>query len=70
MVGRKREAEVQWRRALSLGESAAPDGEAPDPARLRAKLERGLDAVLAEEAARETAGDAPAPAPAATANGG
>lgn len=70
MVGRKREAEVQWRRALSLGESAAPEDQAPDPARLRAKLERGLDAVLAEEAAKAVAGDAAPPAPAQAANGG
>ncbi|MFC0199824.1 tetratricopeptide repeat protein [Paracoccus rhizosphaerae] len=48
MVGREREAQIQWRRALSLepGES----GEV-DPDRIRDKLERGLDAVLADEAA-------------------
>nr|WP_318272821.1 tetratricopeptide repeat protein [Paracoccus saliphilus] len=46
MVGRTREAEIQWRRALSLepGES----GEV-DPDRIRDKLDRGLDAVLADE---------------------
>lgn len=44
MVGRHREAEVQWHRALSL----TPVNEA-DAHRIRAKLDRGLDAVLAEE---------------------
>ncbi|WP_347266945.1 tetratricopeptide repeat protein [Paracoccus sp. (in: a-proteobacteria)] len=44
MVGRQREAEIQWRRALSL----EPETEA-EAKRIRAKLERGLDAVLAEE---------------------
>ncbi|WP_410218730.1 tetratricopeptide repeat protein [Paracoccus sp. (in: a-proteobacteria)] len=46
MVGRQREAQIQWRRALSL----RPDesGEV-DPDRIRAKLERGLDAVMADE---------------------
>ncbi|MCQ0969000.1 tetratricopeptide repeat protein (plasmid) [Paracoccus sp. TK19116] len=47
MVGRQREAEVQWRRALSL--NPGPDDDV-DPDRIRDKLERGLDAVLAEEA--------------------
>jgi len=43
MVDRKREARFQWRRALSYG----PDeGEAE---RIRDKLVRGLDAVLADE---------------------
>ena len=42
-VGRKREAEFQWHRALSF----AP--EEKDAARIRRKLEIGLDAVLAEE---------------------
>ncbi|MEF9603997.1 tetratricopeptide repeat protein [Paracoccus sp. PXZ] len=46
MVGRKREAEIQWHRALSL----KPETEA-ETRRIRAKLERGLDAVLAEEKA-------------------
>ena len=41
-VGREREAEFQWRRALSLGPEE-------DEARIRRKLEVGLDAVLAEE---------------------
>ncbi len=46
MVGRKREAEIQWHRALSL----KPETEA-EVHRIRAKLERGLDAVLEEEKA-------------------
>lgn len=46
MAGRKREAEVQWKRALSLGPEKPEDA-----ARIRAKLDRGLDAVLAEEKA-------------------
>ena len=57
-VGRQREAEVQWRRALSLERSAAPADQSPDPDRLRAKLERGLDAVLEDEAKTPTAGNA------------
>lgn len=48
MVGRQREAEIQWRRALSLEPTDSGD---VDPDRIRAKLERGLDAVLADEAA-------------------
>ena len=43
MVDRKREARFQWRRALSYG----PEPE--DAVRIRDKLERGLDAVLADE---------------------
>ncbi len=43
MVGRKREARFQWRRAQSYGPE---EGEA---ARIRDKLARGLDAVLADE---------------------
>jgi len=43
MVDRKREARFQWRRALSYGPE---EGEAE---RIRDKLERGLDAVLADE---------------------
>lgn len=46
MVGRQREAEIQWRRALSL----KPETEA-ETLRIRAKLERGLDEILAEEKA-------------------
>lgn len=45
-VGRTREAEFQWHRALSYGP------EEKDAARIRAKLEKGLDAVLAEEGAK------------------
>lgn len=45
MVGRQREARFQWQRALSF----APEPE--DAARIRRKIEAGLDAVLAEEEA-------------------
>ena len=45
-VGRIREAEFQWRRALSFG----PEEET-EAARIRRKLEVGLDRVLAEEGA-------------------
>ena len=44
MNGRQREAEFQWHRALSFG----PEEEVA--ARIRLKLEIGLDAVMAEEA--------------------
>lgn len=44
-VGRKREAQFQWRRALSFN----PDEV--DAVRIRAKLEKGLDVVLQEEGA-------------------
>lgn len=44
-VGRQREARFQWHRALSF------NPEAKDAARIRRKLEIGLDAVLAEEGA-------------------
>jgi tetratricopeptide (TPR) repeat protein len=44
-VGRTREAEFQWHRALSYGPTDK------DATRIRAKLEKGLDAVLAEEGA-------------------
>jgi Flp pilus assembly protein TadD len=44
-VGREREAEFQWRRALSF----EPSEE--EAVRIRAKLETGLDAVMAQEAA-------------------
>lgn len=47
-VGREREAEIQWQRALSL--EPTESGEV-DLDRIRAKLERGLDAVLADEEA-------------------
>ncbi|ATQ54941.1 hypothetical protein PYTT13_03365 [Paracoccus yeei] len=56
MVGRKREAEIQWHRALSL----EPETEA-EAHRIRAKLDRGLDAVLVEEKAH--GGKLPAPDP-------
>ncbi|GHG88916.1 hypothetical protein GCM10010961_18330 [Pseudodonghicola xiamenensis] len=49
-VGRTREAEFQWRRALSFIKPDDTDGEA-DPARIRRKLEVGLDVVLQEEGA-------------------
>lgn len=42
-VGRVNEARFQWRRALSFDPTEA------DAARIRLKLEKGLDAVLAEE---------------------
>ena len=64
MVGRQREAEVQWRRALSLANDPATDLTDLDLDRLRAKLERGLDAVLADD----KAGKGATPAP--VANGG
>lgn len=48
-VGRTREAEFQWHRALSYGP------EDKDATRIRAKLEKGLDAVLAEEGAKPIA---------------
>ncbi|SMO76719.1 tetratricopeptide repeat protein [Paracoccus laeviglucosivorans] len=47
MVGRHREAEIQWHRALSL--EPTPETETD---RIRAKLDRGLDAVLADEKAK------------------
>ncbi|WP_295049140.1 tetratricopeptide repeat protein [uncultured Paracoccus sp.] len=62
-VGRQREAEIQWHRALSLGPTETDD---VDPDRIRAKLDRGLDAVLAEEAAGPV--QAPAPVPQAANN--
>ncbi|KEJ96677.1 Tetratricopeptide repeat-containing protein [Pseudosulfitobacter pseudonitzschiae] len=49
-VGRKREARFQWRRALSFVDATEENSEA-DPARIRRKLEVGLDKVLAEEGA-------------------
>ena len=57
-VGRYREAEIQWQRALSLDPTETDN---VDPDRLRAKLDRGLDAVLAEEAAGAVQTPAPAP---------
>ncbi|TBN39888.1 tetratricopeptide repeat protein [Paracoccus subflavus] len=64
-VGRHREAEIQWQRALSLEPTGTDD---VDPDRIRAKLDRGLDQVLAEEAAAPAATDASAPAPQAAAS--
>lgn len=58
MVGRHREAQIQWRRALSL--EPTDSGEV-DPDRIRDKLDRGLDAVLADEAAATEASDTRAP---------
>ncbi|MEO0362841.1 MAG: tetratricopeptide repeat protein, partial [Pseudomonadota bacterium] len=46
-VGRKREAEFQWRRALSF------DPEKDEVKRIRRKIAVGLDVVLAEEATSE-----------------
>ena len=63
-VGRLREAEIQWRRALSLDPTDTND---VDPDRIRAKLEKGLDAVLAAE---EAQAGAPAPAPQSQAEAG
>jgi tetratricopeptide (TPR) repeat protein len=51
-VGRKREARFQWRRALSF------EPQADDAARIRAKLAKGLDAVLADEAGSPVVGNA------------
>lgn len=51
MAGRHREAEIQWRRALSLLRPDTASSEEVDPVRVRAKLARGLDAVLEDEAA-------------------
>ena len=45
MVGRKLEAEFQWRRAMSF--DLLPE----DLERIKRKLEVGLDVVLEEEAA-------------------
>lgn len=47
-VGRKLEAEFQWRRALSFIEHGTANEDA-DPDRIRRKIEKGLDAVLEEE---------------------
>lgn len=59
MNGRQREARFQWHRALSF-EPTEKDAD-----RIRRKLDIGLDAVMAEEAAGAApAVEAPAPAPA------
>ncbi len=47
-VGRKLEAEFQWRRALSFIDPDDTNGEA-DPDRIRRKIEVGLDQVLFED---------------------
>jgi hypothetical protein len=49
-VGRTREAQFQWKRALSFIEFEQSDTEA-EPERIRRKLEVGLDVVLEEEGA-------------------
>ncbi len=49
-VGRLREAEFQWRRALSFVDPGDTEAEA-DPERIRRKLEIGLDLVLEQEGA-------------------
>jgi len=49
-VGRVREAEFQWKRALSFVNPDDLNAEA-DPDRIRRKLDIGLDEVLAEEGA-------------------
>lgn len=46
MIGRRTEARFQWKRALSF------EPEPEDAARIRQKLDVGLDVVLAEEAAQ------------------
>ncbi|MCW1956570.1 MAG: tetratricopeptide repeat protein [Roseobacter sp.] len=50
-VGRKLEAEFQWKRALSFIEYGEVSEDA-DPERIRRKLEVGLDRVLDEEGAK------------------
>ena len=49
MVGRKREAEFQWRRALSF------KPEEKDAERIRLKLDLGLDTALKKANATEVA---------------
>jgi tetratricopeptide (TPR) repeat protein len=49
-VGRKLEAQFQWKRALSFIDYENVSDEA-DPDRIRRKLEVGLDQVLVEEGA-------------------
>lgn len=57
-VGRYGEARFQWQRALSFIDSSQVSTDA-DPERIRRKLEKGLDKVLAEEGAAplKVAGD-------------
>jgi Flp pilus assembly protein TadD len=64
-VGRRMEARFQWRRALSF------DPEEKEAARIRSKLDLGLDAVLLAEGApslAEVAATAPATPPATDGN--
>lgn len=63
MVGRRMEARFQWRRARSF------DPAEKDLARIRRKLDVGLDTVLEEERAAAAAA-APSQAPAAKPDGG
>lgn len=51
MVGRYREANIQWQRSLSLLNPDTPSSGEVDADRVRDKLERGLQAVLDDEAA-------------------
>ena len=51
MVGRKREAKFQWRRALSF------EPEDAEKARIQRKLDVGLDQVLSEETAAATSAE-------------
>ncbi len=55
-VGREMEARFQWRRALSFANDENASGEV-DIERLRAKLDVGLDVVLAAEGAAPLKGD-------------
>lgn len=48
-AGRRREAEIQWRRALSLIRPGNQSSDDVDPDRIRAKIDRGLDAVLEDQ---------------------
>ena len=50
-VGRKLEAEFQWKRALSFIEYGEVSQDA-DPDSIRRKLDVGLDQVLADEGAK------------------
>lgn len=62
-VGRTREANIQWRRALSLFDAGQSETDQDvDPDRIRAKIERGLDAVLADEKAGRPLRITPPPA--------
>lgn len=50
MVGRKREAQFQWHRALTF------QPEAKDAARIQLKLDKGLDQVLQDEKTQDNGG--------------